>query len=158
MALSQPSAPQNHGHAIATPLRDRRNTARSSPLPLFHTFRSLLLEPRHCICITSCRLCISFAFRSEATQADVLKMIFPAGALRVEKPCHKLCFCVWSCSISRRPACNTPPAGRWACRRQETLHDAPPQALFRQTPHGHSPAVSMSAFSEMTLFHFGAFR
>lgn len=40
----------------------------------------------------------------------------------------------------------------------EALCDARPQALFRQTPRGHSPAVSGPAFSEMTLFNFGAFR
>jgi hypothetical protein len=40
----------------------------------------------------------------------------------------------------------------------EALRDARPQALFRQTPRGHSPAARGPAFSEMTLFNFGAFR
>ena len=127
----------------------------------FRASRSRLFEPFRLICIKSCRFCISFACNAHVTHADVLKMAFPAGPWKPEKHA-KSCFS----TLTPQHIQTVARLQTRTCRSQalpfvglvEALRDALPQALFRQTPRGHSPAARRPAFSEMTLFNFGAFR
>jgi len=128
---------------------------------VFHPSRSRLPEPFRPICIKSCKFCISFACNVQVTRADFLKMAFPAGrgslkgmpqtAFSTLTPQH-----IQTVARLQTRTCRSQAVP--FVRLVEALCDARPQALFRQTPRGHSPAVCGPAFSEMTLFNFGAFR
>lgn len=153
------------GNAPRNPPSERskpRTNACLGAESLFHLSRSRLHEPVRCICITSCRFCISFGCNTEVTHADVLKMIFPASPWTSEKRATNCFFRPWPRSTSRLwPRLQNqdlPMAALLAVRWLEALRDARPQALFRQTPRSHLPAGRGTAFSEMTLFNFGAFR